>query len=101
MAALRGAGPAPAAPPVEEEPRTPRCAPDAAEAAARCAGWAQRGECVFNQRYMRQHCAESCARVEIGEGRSAECEPSTDGVSTPGAGDGLRARARARAKIEV
>ena len=76
-------------------------ASSAAEEQAECDQWAQRGECVFNQRYMRQHCAESCARVELGEGRSAECEPSTDGVSTPGAGDGLRARARARTNTEL
>lgn len=54
-------------------PSAPPCLPDSPAAAARCAEWAQQGECVFNPRHMMRHCAESCARAELQAGRTAEC----------------------------
>ena len=75
------------APPPPRPPRSP-CAPDSAAAAARCAGWAARGECVFNARYMRQHCARSCARAEDDAGRSADCDPGQPDGEPPEDGAG-------------
>ena len=66
-------------PPRPPRPPRPPCESDSAAAVARCAGWAARGECVFNARYMRRHCARTCARAEDGAGRSAECDPDGEG----------------------
>ena len=76
-----------AVPPPPKPPRPPRppCAPDSAAAAARCEGWAARGECIFNTRYMGHHCASSCARAGAGTDLGAECDP--DGEAAWEVGD--------------
>jgi len=70
----------PPTPPTPLKPSRPPCAPDSVAAVAHCAVWAARGECVFNARYMRRHCARSCARFAAG----AECDPDVEnGADAP------------------